>query len=310
MVQATRLKSWSISYGALLLIYNLAWLVALGVGLTYSKQVATFFAGTGVDQVFFITILRGGLGGVSGALRSMWVHIAKDRDFDPQFLMWYIINPILGTVLAIFAYWVAQLGLVAVTGTGTTGNGVFVFYVLGWLVGFQQNVAYQLVEQAIKMFKKDDVGKAQDAPTKPPQPQPKLNLSLNYRLEISERGVRVLLRSDLLYLSNPYCSNMFSKRPLDYYILWGVAATSLLLNLYTIASLISVRQQAGIAFANAAKSLEAVKTSRVEYTVKIDKEIPLPPTPINLTVQVPINQTIPRHHRQCPDPHPTRYLPD
>ena len=32
MVQATRLKSWSISYGALLLIYNLAWLVALGVG--------------------------------------------------------------------------------------------------------------------------------------------------------------------------------------------------------------------------------------------------------------------------------------
>ncbi|MEK7439862.1 MAG: hypothetical protein AAB571_09865 [Chloroflexota bacterium] len=87
---------------------------------------------------------------------------------------------------------------------------------------------------------------------------------------------------------------MFSKRPLDYYILWGVAAISLLLNLYTIASLISVRQQAGIAFANAAKSLEAVKTSRVEYTVKIDKEIPFAANvPINLTVQVPINQTIP-----------------
>lgn len=168
MIQATRLKSWSTSYGGLLLVYNLFWLVALGVGLTYSKQVATFFAGTGVDQVFFITILCGGLGGVSGALRSMWVHIAKDRDFDPQFLMWYIINPILGTVLAIFGYWVAQLGLVAVTGTGTTGTGVFVFYVLGWLVGFQQNVAYQLVEQAIKMFKRDEPAKSQDAPTKPP----------------------------------------------------------------------------------------------------------------------------------------------
>lgn len=87
---------------------------------------------------------------------------------------------------------------------------------------------------------------------------------------------------------------MSTKRPLDYYILWGVAATSLLLNLFTIASLLSARQQAGAAFANAAKSLEAVKTSRVEYTVKIDKEIPfVANVPINLTVQVPINQTIP-----------------
>ncbi len=84
------------------------------------------------------------------------------------------------------------------------------------------------------------------------------------------------------------------KRPLDYYILWSVVVISLLLNLFTIASLLSVRQQAGIAFANAAKSLEAVKTSRVEYMVKIDKEIPFAANvPINFTVQVPINQTIP-----------------
>lgn len=87
---------------------------------------------------------------------------------------------------------------------------------------------------------------------------------------------------------------MFTKRPFDYYILWGVAVISLLLNAFTIASLLSVRQQAGAAFANAAKSLEAVKTSRVEYTVKIDKEIPFAANvPINLTVQVPIKQTIP-----------------
>ena len=155
MTQATRLKSWSLSYGVMLLIYNLVWLIGLGVLLTYSKQVTIAFAGTGVDQTFFITILCGGLGGVTGALRSMWVHIAKERNFDPQHLMWYLINPILGAVLAIFAFWVAQLGLVTMsggTGSGATGNGVFVLYVLGWLVGFQQNVAYQLVEQAVKMI--------------------------------------------------------------------------------------------------------------------------------------------------------------
>lgn len=179
LTQATRLKSWSLSYGVMLLAYNIAWLVGLGVLLTYSKQVTTVFAGSGVDQTFFITVLCGGLGGVSGALRSMWVHIAKDRDFDPQHLMWYLINPILGAVLAIFAFWVAQLGLVTMsggTGSGATGNGVFVLYVLGWLVGFQQNVAYQLVEQAIKMiFKREDSTKTQaGASEKPPSTSPEV----------------------------------------------------------------------------------------------------------------------------------------
>jgi hypothetical protein len=179
LTQATRLKSWSLSYGVILLFYNIAWLAALAVLLTYSKQAATMFAGSGVDQTFFITILCGGLGGVSGALRSMWVHIAKDRDFDPQHLMWYLINPILGAVLAIFAYWVAQLGLVTMsggTGAGATGNGVFVLYVLGWLVGFQQNVAYQLVEQAVKMiFKREDTTKPQSGATaKPPSSTPEV----------------------------------------------------------------------------------------------------------------------------------------
>jgi len=178
LTQATRLKNWSLIYGVPLLIYNIAWLAGLGVLLTYAKQVTTAFAGTGVDQVFFITVLCGGLGGVSGALRSMWVHIAKDRDFDPQHLMWYLINPILGAVLAIFAFWVAQLGLVTMSGTGAgaTGNGVFVLYVLGWLVGFQQNVAYQLVEQAIKtIFKRDDSSKPQaGASDKPPSVSPEV----------------------------------------------------------------------------------------------------------------------------------------
>ncbi|MBI4631364.1 MAG: hypothetical protein HY740_06540, partial [Chloroflexi bacterium] len=49
-------------------------------------------------------------------------------------------------------------------------------YVLGWLVGFQQNVAYQLVEQAIKMiFKREDSTKTQaGASEKPPSTSPEV----------------------------------------------------------------------------------------------------------------------------------------
>ena len=168
MVQATRLKSWSIKHGALLLIYNLAWLVALGVGLTYSKQVATFFAGTGVDQVFFITILCGGLGGVSGALRSMWVHIAKD--------------PRLRSAIPHVVYHqpdsrhgVSDLCLLG----GAVRSGRrhrnrhhwhrrVCILCAGVVSGLPTKCSLSIGGTSDQDVQKDDVGKAQDAPTKPP----------------------------------------------------------------------------------------------------------------------------------------------
>ncbi len=170
LTQATRLKSWSLSYGVLVFLYNMVWLGAL-VYLFISTNAIILAAQ--VEASFFITILSGGLGGICGSLRSMWVHIAKDRDFDPQHLWWYIINPILGALLAVFAYVVAQVGVIGVLGSG---SGVFVLYALGWLVGFQQNVAYQLVEQTIKFFfKRDETSKTQaGAAAMPPSSTPEV----------------------------------------------------------------------------------------------------------------------------------------
>jgi hypothetical protein len=180
LMQVNRLRSWSMTYGTWLFVYNMLWLFGLtALWVNVAGIVAMFPQGQSgrPEPAFFITILCGGLGGVTGALRSMWVHIAKDRDFDPQHMWWYIINPILGCVLAIFGYWTVQLGLVAVSGEGASGNGAFVLYVLGFLVGFQQNVAYQLVEQAIKMFfKRDDTSKSSTAgaTAKPPSTTPEV----------------------------------------------------------------------------------------------------------------------------------------
>ena len=84
------------------------------------------------------------------------------------------------------------------------------------------------------------------------------------------------------------------KRSLDYYLLWSLALISLALNVFTINALLSARRQAGAAATSVVKSIEAVKGSRFEYVVKIDKDILFATNvPINFTVQVPISQTVP-----------------
>ena len=56
----------------------------------------------GLDPNIFLTALVAGvLGGVTGAMRSLWVHVAQKQDFDPQHGMWYFLNPLMGLVLAV-----------------------------------------------------------------------------------------------------------------------------------------------------------------------------------------------------------------
>ncbi len=162
LAQANRVRRWSYSYGIVILIYNVAWLVLLVFAYTLSSRVVSYFSDAGVVAEGFglsvwVTILSGGLGGVSGALYSLWVHVSQRQDFDRQHIMWYITNPLMGAVLGIFVFMIAQAGVFTLSGGGTTsGNALFILYILAWIAGFQQNVAYQLVDRAIKTFLKPE----------------------------------------------------------------------------------------------------------------------------------------------------------
>ena len=85
-----------------------------------------------------------------------------------------------------------------------------------------------------------------------------------------------------------------SKPPLHYYLLWLVALISLGLNGFIINSLLTVRRQAAEAFTQAAEAVSVIKDGAIEYTVKIDEEIPIAlDVPVRFTVDVPIVETIP-----------------
>jgi hypothetical protein len=85
-----------------------------------------------------------------------------------------------------------------------------------------------------------------------------------------------------------------TKRPFDYYLLWGVALLSLLINAGLVYTLVVVRQRAGEGAQTAAAAVAAFRTSSVDYTVHIDRTLPVSLTvPFNTTVNVPISTTLP-----------------
>ncbi len=169
-----RVRRWSYSWGMFILFYNLVWLALLTFGYVSAVRVASLVAITGVfDQVFgftlWVTILSGGLGGVSKSLFSLASHVSR-QDFDSQHRMWYFTSPLIGAVLGIFVVLISQVGLVAVSaGGGSAGNAGLIVYIMAWVVGFQQNIALKLVEQVAKLLVKSD--EAKESPEQPIIPE-------------------------------------------------------------------------------------------------------------------------------------------
>jgi hypothetical protein len=82
--------------------------------------------------------------------------------------------------------------------------------------------------------------------------------------------------------------------PFHYYLLWLFALVSLGLNIFIIKTLLDVRQQASVAFTDAANSMATIRNGTIEYTVNINEEIPVAlDVPVKFTVEVPIKRTIP-----------------
>ena len=78
--------------------------------------------------------------------------------------MWYITNPIMGILLGIVAYLILLAGVISLTGEIDQNNINFPYtvYLLAFLLGFQQNVAWDLIRRFKNVFLPDDGGEYQD----------------------------------------------------------------------------------------------------------------------------------------------------
>jgi hypothetical protein len=127
-----------------LLIVAAVWGVGLAGGLeTVLQQMSGGTAATATTLALIIAIWAGGLGGVTVGFYSLWRHVAQLKDYDPEFALWYYVNPIMGLLLGVLVFMFSNANLVQFT----TNWAVFL---LAYAVGFQQQLVFGLLQGIVQ----------------------------------------------------------------------------------------------------------------------------------------------------------------
>jgi hypothetical protein len=169
-IQATR-------YGPRILGYEVLWLALFLLGLVFAAPLTEFFTRSGTmtgatanDMFpFWNTLMWGGIGGIIGALYALWWHISDQQDFERQYLMWYLVQPIMGTVLGGIVFLLLSGGflLLQVKPSDANAGARLVPYLVAVLAGFRQNFIYGQFDRLIALFSPggNQAGGSKDKPT-------------------------------------------------------------------------------------------------------------------------------------------------
>ncbi|MBO9361589.1 MAG: hypothetical protein J7452_05230 [Thermoflexus sp.] len=93
----------------------------------------------------------GGLGGVCRIFYSLYWHVAIRRDFDRQCVMWYPVQPILGSRIGTIIFVIIPVGFFTIRGTPAPANLLFA-YLIAFISGFQQRFFLEPIERIVQTF--------------------------------------------------------------------------------------------------------------------------------------------------------------
>lgn len=170
------ISRWSLIYGYPVLVYEVIWFVLLLGSFLFDHSLAVFIAHmTGatfsdmsklsMEHIFPLwnTMAWGGIGGVVGSLYSLYWHAAVEQDFDKQYLMWYIVQPIMGLILGGIVYLIIAAGFLSVqvlTAQAATVTeaaqamatpAVKAFHsVVACVAGFRQRFVYEMLDRIVQ----------------------------------------------------------------------------------------------------------------------------------------------------------------
>jgi hypothetical protein len=151
-------------YGAGILFYELLWAALVLAGLVMATPLMAAIARLGsINQStganlypFWSTMMWGGLGGVIGALYMLWWHVADRQDFDGQYTLWYLVQPLMGLVLGGIMFLVLAGGFLVVqvdlTNPQAATAGHILPYLVAVLAGFRQNWVYEQLNRLMALF--------------------------------------------------------------------------------------------------------------------------------------------------------------
>ena len=153
-------RRWGSSYGSLILGYEFLFFLGFVAVLAFEQPLAAWAGSiTGVAGTtalrdilpFWDTMIWGGMGGVLGALYSLHWHVTERQDFDRQFNMWYVVQPIMGAMLGAFIYLLVLSGMLAMNMTASVSSTWFPSAV-ACLFGFRQKFIFELLDKLMEVI--------------------------------------------------------------------------------------------------------------------------------------------------------------
>lgn len=158
------LRRWSYTWGSFVFFYAVAWLIAFIAGYIFDQQLSGMIGGTsaGVNAIraAWFSALAGGIGGVIGILYSLYWHVAMKQDFDRQYVMYYMVQPVMGFVLGAVVYYVIAAGFLlfnfasdpAADSQKVLGSTTVVALqvLFGWIAGFRQRFVFEMIDKIVQ----------------------------------------------------------------------------------------------------------------------------------------------------------------
>jgi hypothetical protein len=156
-------------YRPWLILYHLVWLLLMVFAVTLNDEFRALVPEeVKILRLALLPMIFGVLGAVFNGLMALHEHTTIRRDFDPTHVTWYLTNPLTGGVmgLVVFVFFV-------VTGSSFTPDlartvemdyAPLTIWLLAFVVGWQQNILFQLLNRFLKTV----VPSARESAARPP----------------------------------------------------------------------------------------------------------------------------------------------
>ncbi|MCB0191559.1 MAG: hypothetical protein KDJ65_06400 [Anaerolineae bacterium] len=168
--QRLRLMRWSYTWGIFIIVYGVGWFIASLAAFVVGWHVLADLADSSRTAVTIIVAAlpvaaAGGIGGVVKLLNDLYYHVSIKQDFHLNYLMSYLIQPVVGFSLGLAMYMLIAVGYLTLDRAFSGATAPFVDapavimlqIVLGWAAGFRQETLttaiWDIVDSIVTLLK-------------------------------------------------------------------------------------------------------------------------------------------------------------
>ncbi len=167
LVRRRNLKRWSYSWGSFVFGYAVIWLVLFILAIVFTGNINSVvgnFAGESgglaAARSAWYSALAGGIGGIIGILYSLYWRVAVKQNFDRQYIMYYLVQPIMGFMLGAVTHLIITAGFLTFNAAGASSQiTVILQMVIGFIAGFRQRVVYEMIDRIVQKIAPEEPDK-------------------------------------------------------------------------------------------------------------------------------------------------------